>query len=91
MKKSDITKRQAEGLKEWEKVDDIVGARRRKFVEPHFLQGTLAQKIERVKHTLNNMGATRIQAREEERERSTMKKSEPEMGRREREERIQTG
>jgi len=63
-----MTKKQAEGLKEWEKVDDKVGARRRKFLEPHLLQGTLAQKIERVKHILNTMGATRIQVRQEERE-----------------------
>ena len=68
LKRGHITKRQAEGLKEWEKVDDKVGARRRKFLEPHLLQGTLAQKIERVKHILNTMGATRIQVRQEERE-----------------------
>ena len=60
-------------MKEWEKVDDMVGARRRKFLEPHFLQGTLAQKIERVKRILNGMGAIRIQAREEEREKHNKK------------------
>ena len=37
LKRGEINKRQAEGLKEWEKVDDKVGARRRKFLEPHLL------------------------------------------------------
>ena len=73
LNKGDMTKKQAEGLKEWEKVDDKVGARRRKFLEPHLLQGTLAQKIERVKHILNTMGATRIQVRQEEREKHNEK------------------
>ena len=35
LKKGQITKRQAEGLREWEKVDNHLGARRRKFLEPY--------------------------------------------------------
>ena len=33
----------------WKKVDDMVGARRRNALEPHLLQGTLDEKIKRVK------------------------------------------
>ena len=36
--------------------------------KPHLLQGTLGEKIEMVKHILNGMGASRIQAREEAKE-----------------------
>ena len=46
------------------------------FLEPHLLKGTLGEKIERVKHILNGMGASRIQAREEE-----IRKRERERGR----------
>ena len=49
LKKGEITKRQAEGLREWEKVDNHVGARRRKFLEPHTPQGSLREKIQKVK------------------------------------------
>ena len=47
LKKGEITKRQAEGLREWEKVDNHVGARRRNFLEPHTLQGSLSEKFRR--------------------------------------------
>ena len=40
LQRGDIIKKQAEGLKEWEKVDVKVGARRRKIVDPDILQGT---------------------------------------------------
>ena len=67
LKGGDITKRQAEGLKEWEKVDNNVGARRRTFLQPHTLQGSVIEKFQKVKQILNNLGYTRIQARELER------------------------
>ena len=56
-------KRQAEGLREWEKVDNDVGARRHKFLESYTLEGSLSEKIEKVKHLLNSLGITRIEAR----------------------------
>ena len=67
LKRGEITKRQAEGLREWEKVDNHVGARRRKFLEPHTLQGSLSEKIQKVKKILNTLGNTRIEARQLER------------------------
>ena len=39
-KREEITKRQAKALKEWEKVDNKVGARRTNFLKPHISQGT---------------------------------------------------
>ena len=42
LKKGEITKRKPEGLRGWEKVDNHVGARRRKFLEHHTLQGFLS-------------------------------------------------
>jgi len=46
LKKGHITKRQAEGLREWQKVDNHVGARRRKFLEPYTLEGSLNENIQ---------------------------------------------
>jgi len=45
LKKGQITKRQAEGLREWQQVDNHVGARSRKFLEPYNLEGSLSEKI----------------------------------------------
>ena len=67
LKRGEITKRQAEGLREWEKVDNHVGARRRNFLEPHTLQGSLSEKIQKVKRILNSLGNNSIEARQLER------------------------
>ena len=63
LKKGQITKRQAEGLREWQQVDNHVCARRRKFLEPYTLEGSLNEKIQKVKYFLNRLGSTRIEAR----------------------------
>ena len=63
LKKGQITKRQAEGLREWQQVDNHVGARRRKFLEPYTLEGSLSEKIQKVKYFLNRLGSARIEAR----------------------------
>ena len=63
LKKGQITKRQAEGLREWQQVDNHVGSRRRKFLEPYTLGGSLNEKIQKVKYFLNRLGSTRIEAR----------------------------
>ena len=63
LKKEQITKRQAEGLREWQQVDNHVGARRRKFLEPYTLDGSLSEKIQKVKYFLNRLGSARIEAR----------------------------
>ena len=55
LKKGEITKRQAEGLREWEKVDNHVGAGRRKILEPHILQGSLSEKIHNVNNILSSL------------------------------------
>ena len=54
MKKGEVTKREAEGLREWEKVNNHVGS--------------LSEKIQKVKNILNSLGNTRIEARESESE-----------------------
>ena len=63
LKKGQITKRQAEGLREWQQVDNHVGARRRKLLEPYTLEGSLNEKIQKVKYFLNRLGSARIEAR----------------------------
>ena len=60
LKKGEITKRQAEGLREWEKVDNHVGARRGAFLEPHALKDSLSKKIHKVKTILHSLGNTII-------------------------------
>ena len=57
------SKRQAEGFREWEKVDEHVGARRRTFLEPYVLEGSLSEKMGKVKQLLNSLGSSRIEAR----------------------------
>ena len=44
VKKGQITKRQTERLRECEKVDNHVGARRHKFLESYRLEGFLSEK-----------------------------------------------
>ena len=63
LKKGQITKRQAEGLREWQQVDNHVGARRRKFLQSYALEGSLSEKIQKVKYFLNRLGTARIEAR----------------------------
>ena len=50
-------------MREWQKVGNHVGARRRKFLEPYALEGSLSEKIEKVKLLLNSLGSNTIEAR----------------------------
>ena len=50
-------------MREWQQVDNHVGARRRKFLEPYTLEGSLNEKIQKVKYFLNRLGSARTEAR----------------------------
>ena len=68
-KEGGITKRQREGYNVWSDVDGMRAKKRADFIQEHSLEGlNTADKISKVKHTLNKLGDKSIQDRRDARE-----------------------